>query len=339
MSDPLARMVTRVAYMATQLPRLAWYAGHDYVYAASCATPPCGGTAQVRRRRASACRTNGGSIATSQTCWRRISPMSRPGSIRFRRSRRHVVHAPAPLAAVLRGPAGDPSPARAQGHARGDDRRDRGQASGLLPAELPLSIRRLAVRGLGRSLRHAGRGAVQGQRQCDAPPGAGAAARGLRRARSTPIAAASTSPAARAGFSTSSSRHGRGFRWSGSTCRRPMPARAQASARWSRVKCRRRQCRSGPGAGRELRRRDVHVHVSRAAAARAPQRRAGMRPRPQAGRPPGIARFAAARRTSPTTTECSNGFRRTITSRITAAISARIFPRSRGRAGSCTGAT
>ena len=31
MSDPLARTVTRVAYMATQLPRLAWYAGHDYV--------------------------------------------------------------------------------------------------------------------------------------------------------------------------------------------------------------------------------------------------------------------------------------------------------------------
>ena len=31
MSDPLARTVTRVAYMATQLPRLAWYTGHDYV--------------------------------------------------------------------------------------------------------------------------------------------------------------------------------------------------------------------------------------------------------------------------------------------------------------------
>ena len=31
MSDPLARTVTRAAYMATQLPRLAWYAGHDYV--------------------------------------------------------------------------------------------------------------------------------------------------------------------------------------------------------------------------------------------------------------------------------------------------------------------
>jgi hypothetical protein len=31
MSDPLSRMATRVAYMATQLPRLAWYAGHSYV--------------------------------------------------------------------------------------------------------------------------------------------------------------------------------------------------------------------------------------------------------------------------------------------------------------------
>jgi len=31
MSDPLTRMATRVAYAATQLPRLAWYAGHDYV--------------------------------------------------------------------------------------------------------------------------------------------------------------------------------------------------------------------------------------------------------------------------------------------------------------------
>jgi ubiquinone/menaquinone biosynthesis C-methylase UbiE len=31
MSDPLTRMATRVAYVASQLPRLAWYAGHDYV--------------------------------------------------------------------------------------------------------------------------------------------------------------------------------------------------------------------------------------------------------------------------------------------------------------------
>ena len=31
MSDPLTRMTTRVAYVATQFPRLAWYAGHDYV--------------------------------------------------------------------------------------------------------------------------------------------------------------------------------------------------------------------------------------------------------------------------------------------------------------------
>lgn len=31
MSDPLTRMATRVAYVATQLPRLAWYAGHDYL--------------------------------------------------------------------------------------------------------------------------------------------------------------------------------------------------------------------------------------------------------------------------------------------------------------------
>jgi ubiquinone/menaquinone biosynthesis C-methylase UbiE len=31
MSDPLTRIATRVAYAATQLPRLAWYAGHGYV--------------------------------------------------------------------------------------------------------------------------------------------------------------------------------------------------------------------------------------------------------------------------------------------------------------------
>ena len=31
MSDPLTRMTTRIAYAATQLPRLAWYAGHGYV--------------------------------------------------------------------------------------------------------------------------------------------------------------------------------------------------------------------------------------------------------------------------------------------------------------------
>src|SRR6266545_7459307 len=31
MSDPLSRIATRVAYAATQLPRLAWYAGHGYV--------------------------------------------------------------------------------------------------------------------------------------------------------------------------------------------------------------------------------------------------------------------------------------------------------------------
>ena len=31
MSDPLTSMATRVAYVATQLPRLAWYLGHNYV--------------------------------------------------------------------------------------------------------------------------------------------------------------------------------------------------------------------------------------------------------------------------------------------------------------------
>lgn len=31
MSNSLTRMATRVAYVATQLPRLAWYVGHDYV--------------------------------------------------------------------------------------------------------------------------------------------------------------------------------------------------------------------------------------------------------------------------------------------------------------------
>jgi len=31
MSDPLSLIATRVAYAATQLPRLAWYAGHGYV--------------------------------------------------------------------------------------------------------------------------------------------------------------------------------------------------------------------------------------------------------------------------------------------------------------------
>jgi ubiquinone/menaquinone biosynthesis C-methylase UbiE len=31
MSDPLTLMATRAAYVARQLPRLAWYAGHDYI--------------------------------------------------------------------------------------------------------------------------------------------------------------------------------------------------------------------------------------------------------------------------------------------------------------------
>ena len=31
MSDPLALMLTRAAYLATQLPRLGWYVAHDYV--------------------------------------------------------------------------------------------------------------------------------------------------------------------------------------------------------------------------------------------------------------------------------------------------------------------
>jgi ubiquinone/menaquinone biosynthesis C-methylase UbiE len=54
MSDPLIRMATRVAYVATQLPRLAWYAGHDYVMRQL--------AAQARgRRRNSAPRRNGAS--------------------------------------------------------------------------------------------------------------------------------------------------------------------------------------------------------------------------------------------------------------------------------------
>ena len=32
MNDPLSRFSLRVAYAANQLPRLAWYAGHDVVF-------------------------------------------------------------------------------------------------------------------------------------------------------------------------------------------------------------------------------------------------------------------------------------------------------------------
>ena len=87
MSDPFARMVTRVAYAATQLPRLAWYAGHDYVLT----------RLKAQARRNAGVRRDGASAPAASVRvpdqWRiysdladlrrRISPMSRPASIRF----------------------------------------------------------------------------------------------------------------------------------------------------------------------------------------------------------------------------------------------------------------
>ena len=66
--------------------------------------------------------------------------------------------------------------------------------------------------------------------------------------------------------------------------------------RWSRAHLRGRQCGSDPGGGQQLRRRDQHLHDARAAARRAPHRVRRSGARAPARRPPGRPGFAPARR-------------------------------------------
>ena len=79
----------------------------------------------------------------------------------------------------------------------------------LLPAQLPLSDRRLSERAFGGALRLPGRGAVQRRRRRDAPPGAGADRASTCAAGGSATSACSTSPAAPAASS----------RWSSTTSR------------------------------------------------------------------------------------------------------------------------
>ena len=101
--------------------------------------------------------------------------------------RGRVLSAPArPVRQPARGARAEPAlpvrsrphrPAAARTHARRGARRAEpsgGALPGLLPAELPLSDRRLSQRAFRGRLRLPGRGPVQGRRRCHAPPGAGA---------------------------------------------------------------------------------------------------------------------------------------------------------------------
>ena len=296
MSDPLARMVTRVAYMATQLPRFAWYAGHDYVMRRLREPHGGRGTAQARRPRTSACRTNGGSIRDLADLLAQdlanveagIYPLphDHDGTLftRLRRSRLFFADLPAIHRRRERKDTREVMTAATAGKRPDYYLQNFHYQSGGWLSEDSADRYDTQVEVLFKGSANAMR------RQALPPLHEVFAGRDQRRLRLIDIACGTGRfldfvkqawprlPVVGLDLSEAYCRHAR-----------------RHLARWSRAECRRRQCRSGPGAGRELRRRDVPVHVPRAAAAGAPQRLARMCPRPQTGRPPGLARFAAAR--------------------------------------------
>ena len=224
MSDPFARTVTRVAYMATQLPRLAWYAGHDYVVRRL--------AAQAHRRDA-ALRPDGASPRAGNLPdqWRIYSdladllaqdlanveagiyplPHDHDGTLftRLRRSRLFFEDLPAI-------------------HRRRERNDTREVNTAATAAGVRITICRTSTINPTAGCRRIRPIATTRRLRCCSrvAPMRCAARRCRRSTRFSPVAinadcGCSTSLVARADFSTSSSRDGRGFQWSGSTCRRP----------------------------------------------------------------------------------------------------------------------
>ena len=174
-------MPSASSYWLSQSARVGWFLG-QYLLSSRLRRRWAGsrpGQARVRtpekkedrRRRSpscsmtfvSCCAGTGATFGTASIACRAAPPTARGGSLPTRwrslRTSRRWTNAPSPR---LR---------RRQAHAR--DRPLR--LSRLLPAQLPLSDRRLSQRAVGKALRPAGRGAVHRQRRCDAPPGTGGA--------------------------------------------------------------------------------------------------------------------------------------------------------------------
>ena len=191
MSHPLSRLATRVAYASRQLPRMAWYAGHLY----------------VMRRLAEQVRQAGGRWGAAEAAIQsspRAAPERRHGGAARAGSRQCRGRDLSRFPPIMTVRCSRCSTARGCSFATSptsNERRKRNAthevlnaehprpAPGLLPAEFPFSVGRLADRGIRRPLRHAGRGAVQGNGQYHAAAGAASARGSVRRTRSAQIAA------------------------------------------------------------------------------------------------------------------------------------------------------
>ena len=224
MSDPLARTVTRVAYMATQLPRLAWYAGHDYVVRRL--------AAQAHRRDA-ALRPDGasaraGNLPDQGRIYSDLAdllaqdlanveagiyplPHDHDGTLftRLRRSRLFFEDLPAIHRRRERNDTREVNTAATAGR-RPDYylQNFHYQSDGWLSED--------SADRYDTQVEVLFKGSANAMRRQALPP--------LHKVFAVAINAdcgCSTSPVARVDFSTSSSRDGRGFQWSGSTCRRP----------------------------------------------------------------------------------------------------------------------
>ncbi len=193
MADPASRLATRVAYGASQLPRVAWYVGHALVMRRL--------SEEARRRAGDSSRPRAHTDAPVPDRKRLYADMA----TLFRQDLANVERGIYPLPAdhdgslptllersrlFFEGSAGRPSPPREPAAPGSAERADARQAAELLSAELPFPVGRLDDGGFGAPLRYPGRGAVQRHGQCHAAAGAGAAARGFRRPRPAPPAGA-----------------------------------------------------------------------------------------------------------------------------------------------------
>ena len=161
----MASTLDRLTYAARQTARVAWYAGH---YAAGrrllkpMPKPDFPDRATPSRAELTA---DMRAAVRARMAGHRGRPVSR--AARAGTGARRI---PAPQPALFPRPAAGRCAAPRRARRRAAARHPGRRPARLLPAELPLPERRLAVGPFRRDLRHAGRGAVHRRRRRHAPP-------------------------------------------------------------------------------------------------------------------------------------------------------------------------
>ena len=154
MSEPHPLVTLRIAYLASQLPRVAWYAGHEMVFRRLAADArrrsgeAAGSRVQARARRVHQNRIYADMLALLGQDLANVEagiyplPRDHDGSLRTRLYRSWLFFDDLP----------EVYHRRERNGSRGSQRNDARPAAGLLSTEFSFSVRRLDDRGFGGAL-------------------------------------------------------------------------------------------------------------------------------------------------------------------------------------------